>query len=76
MELSTTHSQSLEYKGERDREGPLLKAWGYQAACQAYGLSPLPAICPVSCELLNVLYGFKLFALTNCTANRVFVQMT
>lgn len=60
----------------RDGEGPLLKAWEYQAGCQAHGLSTVPGICPVYCGLLSVFDGFKLFALTNCTANRVFVQMT
>lgn len=73
MDLSIILHRNIEYKEGRERQRLLLKACEYQAVFQARSLPVIPGICPTYSQVLTISDGFKLFALTNSTADKVLV---
>lgn len=73
MDLSIILHRNIDYKEGRERKSLLLKACEHQAIFQAHSLPTIPGICPTYSQVLRISDGFKLFALTNSTADKVLV---
>lgn len=56
---STILNRNIEYEEGKEGKGPLLKAYEYQAACQAHHLPTITGVCLAYSQLLNISDGFK-----------------